>query len=126
MFYDKLQNKPKLAKCIMNISNVSGKALIPVGECFVQLQTGKKLFRYRVIVIQNLKHKYILGQVLHRAYRFGTGYSTTGKHYITINGEMITEAISQVTNNPIIKTKGKITLPPMSISVISVKTPPHS
>ena len=75
-------------------------------------------------MIQNLKHEYILGQVLHRAYRFSTGYSTMGKYYITINGEMITEATSQITDNPIIKTKGKITLPPMSISVLSVKTPP--
>ena len=64
------------------------------------------------IIIQNLKHNYILGQVLHRAYRFGMGYSTTGKHYITINGEMIAEAISQVTDCPILKMKGKINFPP--------------
>ena len=50
--YDKLQNKLKLAKCSRNTSNASGKALIPVGESFMQLQTGKKLFRDRVIVIQ--------------------------------------------------------------------------
>ena len=41
-----------------------------------------------------------------------------------VNGEMIMEAIMQVTDNPITKTKGKITLPPVSVSVISVKTPP--
>ena len=63
--------------------------------------------------------------MLHRAYKCSKGYSTTGKHYIMVNGEMIAEAISQATDNPIIKTKGKITLPPMSFSVISVKTPPH-
>ena len=103
-FYDRLQNKPKLAKCSRNISNASGKALTPVGECFVQIQKGKKLFRERVIAIQNLKCDYILGQILHRAYRFGTGYSTTGKHYITINGEMVTEAISHITDSPIMKT----------------------
>ena len=38
-----------------------------------------------------------------------------------VNSEMIAEAISQVTDNPIIKTKAKITLPPMSVSVINVK-----
>ena len=37
---------------------------------------------------------------------------------------MITDAISQVTDSPIIKTKGKITLPPVSVSVISLKMPP--
>ena len=40
-FYDKLQCKPKLAKCSSNISNASGEALIPVGECFSQLQITK-------------------------------------------------------------------------------------
>ena len=84
-FYDKLQDKPKLVKCSRNISHASGEALILVGECFIQLQIGKKLFRDKVIVIQNLKHGYMLGEVLHRAYRFRTGYSSTGKHYITIN-----------------------------------------
>ena len=39
-------------------------------------------------------------------------------------GEVIEEAILQVTHSPIIKTKGKITLPLMSVSVVSVKTPP--
>ena len=59
--------------------------------------------------------------MLHRTYRFGMGYSTAGKHYITINGKMITGAISQVTDSPILNTKGKISLPSMSVSVIGIK-----
>ena len=51
------------------------------------------------------------------------GYSSTGKHYKMVNGKMITEAISQVTDNSIFKTKGKIILPPMSASIICVKMP---
>ena len=61
--------------------------------------------------------------MLCRANKFGTGYSTTGRHYITINGKMIMEAISQGIDSPILKTKGKLTLPPMSISVVGIKTP---
>ena len=41
-FNDRLQNKPKLARCSRNISNASGEALIPIGECFVQIHTGRK------------------------------------------------------------------------------------
>ena len=93
-FFERLPNKPKLIKCTRNISGVGGEALVPAGECFVQLQIGKKTFRYRVIIIENLKCNYILGQVLHRTNRFSTGYFTTGSHYITINGEMIAQAIS--------------------------------
>ena len=36
---------------------------------------------------------------------------------------MIAEAILQVTDSPILKTKGKITLPPMSVSVTGIQMP---
>ena len=121
-FFERLHNKPKLIKCTRNISG-AGEALVPAGECFIQLQIGKKTFRDRVIVIENLKCDYILGQVLHRTNRFSMGYLTTGRHYITINDEMIVQAISQTTNSPILKTKGKITLTAMSVSIVGIKMP---
>ena len=65
----------------------------------------------------------MLGQVVHRTYRLGMGYSTAGKHYVIITGEMIPEAISQIPDSPILKTKGKITLPQMAVSVVGIKTP---
>ena len=36
---------------------------------------------------------------------------------------MIAKSILQATTNPILKTKGKITLPPMSVSVVEIKMP---
>ena len=69
-----------------------------------------------------MKHNYILGQVLQRTNRFGTGYLTTGRHYIRINGEMIAQVISQTINNPILK-KGNVTLPPTSISIVGIRPP---
>ena len=36
---------------------------------------------------------------------------------------MIVQAISQSTNSPVHKTKGKVNLPPMSISIVGIKTP---
>ena len=70
-FFDRLQNKPKLIRCNRSISGAEGEALVPVGECFIQLQIGKRTFQDKVIVIENLKCNYILGQVLHRNNRFG-------------------------------------------------------
>ena len=122
-FFDKLLNKPKLIQCNRNILGAGGEALIPVGECFIKLHIGKKMFRDRVIVIENLKHNYILGQVLHRTNRFSTSYSITGRHYITIDGKMIAQAISQTLNCPILKMKGKMTVPLVSISIVAIKTP---
>ena len=39
-FFDKLQYKPKLIRCNRSISGVGGEALVPIGECFIQLQIG--------------------------------------------------------------------------------------
>ena len=62
-FFDKLQNKPKLIGCNRGISGAAGEALVPVGECFIQLQIGKRTFWDRFIIIENLKCGYILGHV---------------------------------------------------------------
>ena len=53
----------------------------------------------------------------------GTGYSITGWHYITINREMIAQSILQAPTEPILKTKGKVTLSPVSVSVVEIKMP---
>ena len=46
-----------------------------------------------------------------------------GKHFITINGQVTVQLVSQALDYPIIKIKGRVTLPPVSISIIEVKTP---
>ena len=76
-----------------------------------------------MVVIDNLRHNYILGQVLYMSYQFVTSNLTTGKHYITINGQVIAQSISQPLHYPIVKMKGRITLPPVSVSILEVKTP---
>ena len=115
--------KPKLISCNRYIAAMGGKTLSPVGKCLIHLQIGQRVIWDREVVIKNLRHKYILGQVLHRSYWFGTGYLTMGKHYITINRQVIAQSVSQALNYPIIKMKGRVTLPPVSISIIEVKTP---
>ena len=74
------------------------------------------------MVIENLRCKYIFGLVLHRSYWFGTSYSTTGKHYITTNGQVIAQSVLQALDYPVMKTRGKVTLPPMSVSIIEVNS----
>ena len=107
-FFNKLETKLKLIACNRSISGAGRGTLIPVGECFVQVQIGNKIFRDRVIIIENFTRDYILGQVLHRANRFGTGHSTNGRHYITLNGEMLAQHCLQLTTTPILKLKVKL------------------
>ena len=105
-FFDTLPIKPKLIPCNRYIAGAGGETLRPIGKCFIHLQIGRMIFQDRVVVIKNLRCKYILGQVLHRLlYQFGTSYLTTGKHYITINGQVIVQSVSQALDHPI-KNKG--------------------
>ena len=121
-FVDTLPINPKFIPCNRFIAGAGGEALRLVGKCFIQQWIGKKVFRDRVVVIRNLQHKYILGQILHRLYQFGAVYLTTDRHYVTINGQLIAQVIMKTTDYPIIKTKGKVKLPPMSVSIVEVKT----
>ena len=84
MFYNLLENKPKLIKCNRSVSGAGRGVLILVVEYFVKVQIGNKVFKDRVIVIENLKRDYILGLVLHRDNRFSMDYSTNGRHEITL------------------------------------------
>ena len=111
-FFDTLAIKPTLIPCNRSIAGAGSKTPRLVGKCFICLPIGKRVFRDQVVVIDNLRCKYILGQVLHRSYQFGTSYSTTGKHYITINRQVMVQSISQPLDYPIVKTKGRIILPP--------------
>ena len=120
-FFNTLPINPRLIPCNRYIADAEGEVLRPVDECFIQLQIGKKVFRDRVVVLENQLHKYILGQELHRSYRFGTRYSTINRHYIAIYGQVIVQTILQATDYPIIKTNGKVTLSPLSVSIVEVK-----
>ena len=43
-FFNTLPIKPKLIPCDRYITGAGGKTLRPVGECFIQLQIGKRVF----------------------------------------------------------------------------------
>ena len=62
-FFDTLPIKPKLISWDRYIANTGCRWIL----C-VQLQIGKRVFRDRVVVTENLRHKYILEQVLHRLF----------------------------------------------------------
>ena len=51
------------------------------------------------------------------------GYNIDGGHFITMKYEVITQSCQLTIGEPILKTKGKITLKPNSISAIEVNTP---
>ena len=62
-------------------------------------------------------------QQIQRSYHVATGFSITGRHFLSVNGQMVVQSIPTPTIEPIVKSKGKIKLSPHSITVVSIKTP---
>ena len=97
-----------------------------MGECFVDLEIGKRILRDRTIIIQNLSRDYIIGVAIQNANKMLTGFSMSGKHFILLNGKMIAQSVSSITTQPIIKCKSRTHLQAYAVTIISVKTPPNA
>ena len=95
-----------------------GEAVIPKGECFLQIKIGKQTFRDRIVIVHNPNHDYIIGTVIQRSYPIATGFSITDRHFLYVNGQMFAQSIPTPTIEAIIKNKGKIKLSPHSITVV--------
>ena len=106
--FDSLKHKPKILLCNRTLRGAGGEALIPKGECFLEVKIGKQTFRGRVIIINNLNHDYIIGAVIQISYHIAAGFSITGRYFLSANGQMVVQSIPTPTIEPIIKTKGKI------------------
>ena len=112
-------------QCSRTLRGAGGGALIPKGECFLQIKIGKQTVGHRVVIINNLNHDYIVGAAIQRSYHIATGFSITGRHFLSVNGQIVVQSIPTPTIEPVIKNKDKINLNPYSITVDSVKTPPN-
>ena len=66
-----------------------------------------------------------MGAAMQRSYHIATGFSVTGRHFLSVNGKMFAQSIPTPKIEPIIKNKGKIKLSPHSVTVVSIKTPPN-
>ena len=109
-FHNKINPKPKLKRRRRLVYNAGGDNLYPIGEHFIKTTSGKKIFRDRVIVLKKLSRPFILGEAIQRANRKGVGYSTDGRHFITIKGKVIEQSCQSTVEEPILKTKSKIIL----------------
>ena len=124
-FFNSLKHKPKVLQCNRPLGGAGGETLIPKGECFLQVKIGKKTLRDCIVIVNNLNHDYILGTAMQRSYHMSTGFSITGRHFLSVKGHMVAQSVNTPTLEPIIKTKGKIKLNPYATSIISNKTPPN-
>ena len=123
--FDSLKHNPKILQCSRALRGTGGEALIPKGEYFLQTEIGKQILRDWVLIINSLNHGYIIGAAMQRSHCMSTFFSIMGRHFLSVNGQMVVQSITTPTMESIIKTKGKINLNPHSITIVSVKTPPN-
>ena len=121
-FFRSIVNKPKVFTCHREIRSVGGDPLVLIGECFVDSKIGKWILRDRVNQ-KNLSRDYIIGVAIQHANKMLTGFSTSGKHFISLNGKMIAQSVSLITTQCIIKCKSRTLLHAYAMSIISVR--PH-
>ena len=105
-FFNSLKHKPKIITCRRTLRAAGGEALFPKGECFLQTEIGKQIFRDRVVIVQNLSCNYIIGAAIQRSYHIATGLSITGRHFLSVNGQMLAQSIPTPPMEAIIKNKG--------------------
>ena len=54
-----------------------------------------------------------------------TSFSMLGRHFISLNSEMIVQSVSLITTQPIIKCKSRTCLKVHAVTIIAVQTPPN-
>ena len=123
--FNSLKHKPKILQCSRTLRGAAREALIPNGECFLQIKIEKQTFRVRAVIINNLNCNYIIGTAIQRSYHIATGFSIMGRYFLSMNGQMVAQSIPTPTTEPIIKNKGNIKLNPHSLTVVTVKTIPN-
>ena len=83
---------------------------------------SKQTFRDRVVIVHNLNYNCVIGTAIQKSYHVATDFSVTGRHFLSVNGQMVVQRIPTPTIEPIVKNKDKIKLSPHSITIVSIKT----
>ena len=83
------------------------------------------MLRDRAMIIKNLNRAYIIGVAIQHTNKMLTSFSMLGRHFISLNGEIIVQSVSLITTHPIIKCKSRTCLQANAVTIISVKTLPN-
>ena len=124
-FFRSIVNKPKVFKYNKKVRSAGVDTLVPIGECYVELKIGKRVLKDRVIIIKYLNKDYIIVVAIQHANKMLTGFSMLGRHFISLNGEMIVQSVSLITTHPILKCKSRTCLKAYAVTFITVQTPPN-
>ena len=103
-------------------TGAGGSKLAFLGFVDITCSIGRFMFTEEFAVIEGMVSDMLLGIRWEHKLNIHTGWTKKGNHYITHGKHnFISESINKLKMHPIVKTKGKITLKPESISIIEVQ-----
>ena len=115
--WDKIKTSNKLAKSQITLTGAGGSKLTFLGFADITCSIGKFSFMEEFAVIKGMVSDMLLGIKWKHKFNIHTGWTKTGNHHIAQGKHnFIAESTNKLNVHPIIKTKGKITLKPESIS----------
>ena len=122
--WDKIKTSNKLAKSQITLAGAGGSKLAFLGFADFTCSLGEFTFAEEFAVIEGMVSDMLLGIRWEHKFNIHTGWMRRGNHYISIGkNNFVAESTNKLKVHPIIRTKGKVTLKPESISFIEVQAP---
>ena len=113
-----------MAKSQITLTGAGGSKLAFLGFADITCSLRRFTFPEEFAVIKGMVLNMLLGIRWEHKFNIHTGWMRRGNHYISIGkNNFVAESTNQLNVHPIIKTKGKVTLKPESISFIEVQVP---
>ena len=122
--WDKIKISNKLAKLQITLMGARGSKLAFLGFADTTCSLRRFTFTEEFAVIEGMVLDMLLGIRWEHKFNIHTGWMRRGNHYISIGkNNFVAESTNKLNVQLIIKTKGKVTLKPESISFIEVQVP---
>ena len=113
-----------MAKSQITLTGARGSKLAFLGFADITCSLRKFTFSEEFAVIEGKVSDMLLGIRWEHKFNIHTGWTRRGNHYISIGkNNFVAESTNKLNIHPIIKTKGKVTLKPESVSFIEVQAP---
>ena len=122
--WDKIKTSNKLTKSQITLTGAGCSKLAFLSFADITRSLGKFTFTEEFAVIEGMVSDMLLGIRWEHKFNIHTGWTKRGNHFISLGKHnFIAESTNNLKVHPIIKTKGKVTLKPESISLIEIQVP---
>ena len=119
-FYNQLMLPWLLKAFCLVVTSAPGSTLCPMGKVQCPFKLGGHSLEFSLIFLQNLTRPIILGLDFMCKHQIGLHWSDTRKGHLTLENKVLVETVNICETGPHLMTYSSLTLPPMTLAVISI------